>query len=83
MTSTDRIETVYKLECFKPFINYCIMNEKVYMKDLLELDLESILDSIGLSKQVITEVIDLFFHWVEEISNQTSETNEILDLFFK
>ena len=83
MTSTDRIETVYKLEYFKPFVNYCIMNEIVYMKELLELDLVNKLDSIGLSNPVVSEIFDLFFHWVDGISSQTSEAKDILDLFFK
>lgn len=83
LTSTDRIENIYKLDYFRPFIHYCNMNEIVYMKDLLELDLEDILNSLGLSNPVITEVVDLFFHWVDGINNQTNEAREILDLFFK
>ncbi len=83
LTSTDRIEAVYKLDCFKSFLKYCSDNEIVYMKDLLDVNLEDILDSMSLSKPVITEAIDLFFRWAEGIDNQTAEAKDILDLFFK
>ena len=83
LTSTDRIEKVYRQDCYSAFLNYCHNNDLIYMKDLLDLDLERVLTSIGLSKPIITEVIDLFFHWVDGINNQTNEAREILDLFFK
>lgn len=83
LTSTDRIESVYKLDYFKPFIDYCCDNGLVYMKDLLDISLEGILESLGLSKPVVTEAINLFFYWVDGINNQTAEAKDILDMFFK
>ncbi len=83
MTSIDRVEDVYKLDCFKPIIIYCSINNIAYMKELLELDFENVLDSIGLSKPVISEAIDLFIHWINELDNQTTEARDILNMFFK
>lgn len=83
LSSIDRIETYYKQERYSPFVKYCKENNITYVKELLDVDFEAILNMLELSEPVVSEAINQFFCWVNDLDNQSTEAQEILDMFFK
>ena len=81
-TSTDRIEALFKDDDFSVFVEYCNSIEVYYMKELLEMDLERELVSLEFPTTLIEKVYEIIFDWVDGVCAQTTESDEIIDLFF-